>query len=245
VPSALTLSTGNLNNYVAVKYDTTTVTINRINQAALVIPYFNPIFPETLTINMGGGTGNGFLKFTLTGNGNATGCALDYKKLSVITAGSCEITAVKQGDRNYLTETATAYIVFVQYIIFQPSPSAGSGSGIGISGKTSVTLDPNSAPYISGVVWVPAICGGMVCDYAHWEISGSGFGLTNNSDTVVKFWRNQVVTLNQNIYGGTRVLNDTLIIIAPEDVPVGATAGKITVTTANGIAVSPNNWIAP
>jgi hypothetical protein len=245
VPSSLTLTSGSLSNYVAVRYDTTTVTINRVNQASLVIPYFNPIYPETLTINIGGGNGNGFLKYTLTGNGNATGCALDYKKLSVTSVGSCEITVVKRADRNYLTETTTAYIVFVQYIINQPAPVVGSGSAIALSGRTSVSVDPFAAPYISDVVWVPLTCYGNMCELAHWEIRGSGFGASDNSDTVVKFWRNRVVTLNQNSYGGTRVVNDTLIIISPDDVPAGVTTGKITVTTANGIAVSPNNWIAP
>ena len=243
VPSDYILTSGALSNYVSVKYETTTVTINRISQTALLIPYYNPIFPETMTINMGGGNGNGFFKYTLTGAGNATGCALDYKKLSVTGEGSCQIQVVKQADRNYLSETATAFIVFVRYVINQPSPSAGSGSNIALSGITSVALESGVAPTITGVTWVPTSCVSMVCVLEHWEISGVGFGSLGNTNTVVKFWRNKEVVWADPTLTTNYVVSDTLIRI--KDVPVGAATGKITVTTANGIAVSPNNWIAP
>jgi hypothetical protein len=243
-PSGLTASVGTLDNYVAVKYVATTVTINRVAQVAQIVPYYNPNYPDTMTVNMGGGSGTGARIYTVS-NGSALGCVLDYKKLNASTPGTCSVQSVKLGDRNYLPDTATANIYFILFVINQPSNGIGSGSTIVLNGQTSVTLDQNQAPTISDVQFVGYSCVGIVCSGPHWEISGSGFGPTNNDSTVVKFWRNQVVTLNQNYAGLTRVLNDTLILIAPEDVPVGAVTGKIIVITANGIAVSPYNWVKP
>lgn len=73
-------------------------------------------------------------------------------------------------------------------------------------------------------------------------IDGAGFGTAFNTDTIVKFWRNQVVTLG-GAGSSNYVANDNRIVIT--QLPAGAIAGKITVTTANGIAVSPEIWTGP
>lgn len=239
-PAGLSLTSGDLNNYIAIKYETTTVTINRINQTALQLPYYNPTFPETMTVYTGGGSGSGVVTYTVNVGGTASGCAFDYRKLYTTSVGTCNIQVVKAADRNYLAETATAYIYFIQFVINQPSPGAGSGPNIALTGATSVTLDPNQAPIITGVGYQNA-CNPMGCtDY--WEIRGAGFGAPNNTDIIVKFWRNKVLTLGS--FGSTAyVLNDALIIFSAY--PVGATTGKITVTNANGIAVSPEFFVIP
>jgi hypothetical protein len=105
-----------------------------------------------------------------------------------------------------------------------------------------VALSPNAAPTISAIEYVAAVCINSFCIPEHWIIRGSGFGATYNLDTVVKFWRNKTATLTTNS-NSNHVLDDTSIEIWT--IPSGATTGKITVTTANGIAVSVDNWIAP
>lgn len=238
-PTGLSLSRGNLSNYIAIKYETTTVTIDRINQSALQIPYYNPTYPETMTMYLGGGSGSGHLTFSITNGGTATGCAFDYRKLYTTSVGTCNVQVVKAGDRNYLPETSTAFIYFIQFVISQPAPTTGGGPGIALSGETAITRDPNAAPTISAVV-TSYSC--LITCTASWDIQGSGFGASFNTSTIVKFWRNKVVTLGGN---GTAnyVVSDTSIRIT--EIPAGATTGKITVTTANGIAVSIDNWIAP
>ena len=243
-PAGLSLTTGDLSNYVAIKYETTTVTINRINQSSLTMPSYNPIYPDTATMYIGGGSGSGHLTFSVTSGGSATGCAFDYRKIYTTSIGTCNIQVVKAGDRNYLAETSTAVVYFLLYIINQPSNEPSGGSSIGLGGATAIIRDPNSAPNISSITFVPGYCSG-VCYPEYWAINGAGFGVGDNLVTTVKFWRNKVLVMNQNAQGATHVVSDTLIIFSPSDIPAGATTGRITVTTPNGIAVSPEIFTIP
>jgi hypothetical protein len=232
-PAGYSLSVGSLSNYEGITYRSTTVTINRAAQSAQAIPYYSPSYPETMTVYTGGGSGTGAQSFTVLAGGTANSCAFDFRKLTTNGAGTCNIQVVKQGDRNYLPDTATAYIYILAFALNQPSSAVGSGPGIALGGINTVTLDSTTAPTITAVTWVTN----------HWEISGAGFGALGNSNTVVKFWRNKPVIWDGGLNTTNYVASDTLIYIT--NVPVGATTGKIMVITANGIAVSTDNWIAP
>jgi hypothetical protein len=239
----LTLTSGLLSNYVAVKYETTTVTINKINQQAQNSTIFEAVFPDTFTLFMTGGSGNGAISYTLISGGTATGCALDYKKVGVSSLGTCNIQVVRLGDRNYFTDTATVYTYFVTYGFSQPSPQPGTGPNIALTGVTSLTLDSNVAPTISAINYIPYSCFGQYCVPQHWEIIGAGFGAYDNTDITVKFWRNKVMDWFPAVSGLNYVVDDTKIWL--RQLPAGATTGKITVTTANGIAVSPEIFVVP
>jgi hypothetical protein len=241
-PAGLSLTTGDLSNYVAIKYETTTATINRVNQNTLTMPSYNPIYPDTATMYIGGGSGSGHLTFSIASGGTASGCAFDYRKIYTTSIGTCNIQVVKAGDRNYLAETSTAVIYFLLYIINQPSAVTGGGPGIGLSGTTAIIRDANPAPTISSLVWHPLNCAG-VCSPPYLEIFGAGFGAYGNTATVVKFWRNKVVLWEDVSQNTNLVVNDGLIRVT--NLPTGISTGKITVTTVNGIAVSIDNWIAP
>jgi len=70
----------------------------------------------------------------------------------------------------------------------------------------------------------------------HYEISGTGFGVTGNSNTVIKFWRNNAITTgaaNTQAY----VSSDTLLLVMY--LPSGTTSGRLSVITPNGQAMSP------
>ena len=223
-PAGLSLTTGNLSNYVAIKYETTTVTINRINQSTLQIPYYNLTYPETLTLLVNGGNGSGHLTYSVTSGGTASGCAFDYRKLYTTSGGTCSIQVVKAGDRNYFSETLTASIYFLLFIINQPSNQSGGGPNIGLSGATPITRDPNAAPTISSLSTYTGQAG-----VTQIQINGGGFNQFDISTTVVKFWRN-VIASGFTVNAGGSVITVTI--------PAGATTGKVTVTTPNGIAVS-------
>jgi hypothetical protein len=242
-PSGFSFSSGILSNYETVTYTSTPLVINRAAQSAQQIPYYSPTYPETMTVYTGGGSGTGAQIFKVLPGGTANSCAFDYRKLSTAGAGTCNIQVVKLGDRNYLTDTATAYIYIMQFIVNQPAPAVGSGSTIALSGATAITRDPNAAPTISSVSFVPMTCVLSTCSDDHWEIAGAGFGAMGNTDTVVKFWRNKVVVWELIQFTTNYVVSDTLIRI--RNLPAGAATGKILVITANGIAVSPDNWVAP
>jgi hypothetical protein len=222
-PTTVSNSADLLTKYSAITYTTSRLTINRIAQRAQVIPFLNTNYPETFTVNVSEGNGNGAVSYS-TVNGTASGCAFDYKKLYTTSQGTCTVTVVKAGDRNYLPDTVTANILFLAFVINQPSPAAGSGPTIALSGATSITLDPNAAPLITSLSTYLAIAGS-----SQIIINGAGFNHLDPSTITVKFWRNVVAT------GFTVNAGDSQITVT---VPAGATTGKVTVTTPNGIAVS-------
>jgi hypothetical protein len=228
-PSGFSLSTGSLANYETVTYTTTFVTINRIAQSSQQIPFYNPKYPDTFTVYTGGGSGSGAQIFTVLSGGTASNCSFDYRKLKITSAGTCNVQVVKMGDRNYLPDTATASIYQILFATNQPSGVVGSGPNIGLNGATSFIVDPTAAPMISSIT----IGAGSV------TITGSGFGSALNTNTIVKFWRNQIAPLRADTLNNY-VANDTTIYIYA--IPAGATAGRIAVITSNGTAVSVASW---
>lgn len=210
--------------YTNVIYAEQRLTINKINQAPQLSTIFNAGFPETMTLYMTGGSGNGAITYSYLGAGTASGCATDYKKVYSTTIGTCNIQVYRAGDRNYNPDTATAFVYFMNFVVSQPAPATGSGPTIAISGVTSLTLDPNQAPTISSLSTYTATAG-----VTSIIINGAGFDHNNLAGITVKFWRNQVAS------GLTVNSGDSQITVT---VPAGATTGKVTVTTPNGIAVS-------
>jgi hypothetical protein len=223
VPSALTNSADLLTKYSAVTYSNSRLTINRIAQRAQVIPFINTNYPETYTVSVTEGNGNGAITYA-TVNGTASGCAFDYKKLYTTSQGTCTVTVTKAGDRNYLPDSVTANILFLAFVMNQPSPASGSGTTIALSGATAITLDPNAAPSITSLSTYTATPGST-----QLVINGAGFNQADIASITVKFWRN-VVASGFTINAGNSQITVT--------VPAGATTGKVTVTTPNGIAVS-------
>lgn len=222
-PTSLTNSADILSKYSAITYSTSRFTINRVAQRAQVLPYLSTSYPETFTVNIMEGNGNGAVTFSTT-NGTASGCAFDYKKLYTTSQGTCSVTVVKAGDRNYLPDTVTANILFLTFVINQPSPAPGSGATIALSGETPITRDPNTAPTISSLSTYTATAGSTQI-----VISGAGFNHLDLASITVKFWRNVTAS------GFTVNAGDSQITVT---VPAGATTGKVTVTTPNGVAVS-------
>jgi hypothetical protein len=169
-----------------------------------------------------GGNGTGATTYSMLNGGNATGCTFDYKNLSSSSIGTCQVQVVKSGDRNYFADTATAFIYFVDFVINQPAPAVGSGPNIALSGATSVQLDANVAPTISGISASSGAVGSTL------TITGAGFYFADPSNLSIKFWRNvSAVTYT--------IVNDTTITVT---VPAGANTGRILITTPNGQAAS-------
>jgi hypothetical protein len=222
-PTTVSNSADLLTKYTAITYATSRLTINRIAQRAQVIPFINTNYPETFTVSVTEGNGNGAISYSAV-NGTASGCAFDYKKLYTTSQGTCTVTVVKAGDRNYLPDTVTANVLFLAFVINQPSPTAGSGPTIALSGATSITLDPNVAPSITSLSTYTATAGST-----QLIINGAGFNQADIASITVKFWRN-VVASGFTIDAGNSQITVT--------VPAGATSGKVTVTTPNGMAVS-------
>ena len=223
----VTMTSGLLSNYENVIFQKSGLDITKARQSALSIVFYGATFGVPFTITVFGGTGTGAVTEALTTGSTATGCAIAAHVLTSTTEGACNVQVKKAASRNYFTETATAIVYFLAWVINQPSNQTGGGATIAINGETSITRDPNAAPNITDV----SASGDMNHPIA---ITGSGFTAANAGTTTIKFWRNQVLGAGDFI-----IKSDTLIWAKQ---PSGATVGKVLVTNNNGTAASPTNF---
>jgi hypothetical protein len=223
LPSALTINSGSLNNYTAVTYQPTPLTINKVAPKAILVPWINSNYPDTFTLVVAVSAGGGALKFTAS-NATASGCAMDYRKVYTTSQGTCTIQIVRYSDRNFFADTTTATVFFLAFINSQPTNQVGSGSTIAINGVTALSVDTTTPPSITSLSTVTLSLGSG----GTFTINGSGFGA---SGLTVKFWRNKTV-LPSGSTASTITFNVSDIAAA------GATTGRISVTTVNGQAVS-------
>jgi hypothetical protein len=220
----ITMTSGLLSNYENVIFQKSGLDITKARQSPLSVLFYGATFGVPYTITVLGGTGTGAVTESLNAGGAALGCALSSRVLTRTSAGDCTLTIKKAASRNYLLESATAVIYFLNWVINQPSNQVGGGATIGLNGESSVTLDPNAAPMIASLSTYTAQAG-----VTQIVITGTGFNSLDTANIVVKFWRNKIAT------GFTVNAGNTEITVT---VPVDATTGKVTVTTPKGLAVS-------
>ncbi len=220
---------GAASNYQAILYETSTAVINKARQAALNPSMYGAVVGSPFTLTLLGGSGDGAVTETLTGVSTAPNCAISNKTLtsSATTIQYCQVTFTKATSQNYLSESITVQIYFMVYVVNQPAGQSGGGATIGINGATSVTVQANAAPTITGV----STSGDMTFPLA---ITGAGFTASGAGTTTIKFWRNQVLA------PGDFVIKSDTLIWAKQ--PAGATVGKVLVTNGNGSAVSEANF---
>ena len=177
-PSALTFSSGDANNYVAVTYRTSTLTINKAAQAALTVTPLYNVFngnPTTATLYTTGGSDTGTVTYAYVSSlSTAGGCALsgaDSSTVTVTSAGTCRIVATKAATNNYLVAISdTGTVTFYVYVSYIPAPRAAEyPAEIVLSGATAMTsngLAPTITTTGTDITKSPG---------ATFTISGSGF----------------------------------------------------------------------
>lgn len=220
-----TFSIGDLANYISVIYETSTAVINRARQTPLNVSMFGAVVGSPFTITLLGGSGDGAVSETLTGVSTAPNCAINNHVLtsSATLTTYCQILVTKAQSQNFLAESSTVQIYFIAYVFSQPSPGVSSGSGFGLTGETAIVRDANAAPIITSISISSGAVGSSV------TITGSGFYFADSSKLAIKFWRNVSATTYT-------ITNDSSVTVT---VPVGATTGRIVLTTPNGLAASP------
>jgi hypothetical protein len=220
----LTVTNGLLSRYKGVTYVDGSLRINRAQQFDLVFIQYQSIFGSPYQAIAYGGSGTGALSYTVSA-GSASGCSIIGDTVTTTSEGSCLLTATRAQDQNYETKTASAYIYFLNWqLLNSPAPAPGTGSTIALTGATSVTLDSNVAPTITGLSTYSGMAG-----FTQLIIYGAGFDHLNPSGITVKFWRNKIAS------SFTVNATDNQITVV---IPAGATTGKVTVTTPFGQAVS-------
>jgi hypothetical protein len=220
-----TFTLGSLDNYLGVIYETSTATINKANQRPLNVFMYGGTVGSSYLIWLQGGDGTGSVTETLTGVSSLSGCAINNHYLTALEQkqGFCEVRVVKAGDQNYFAETQTVQLYFIAYINNQPTGQVGSGSAIGLNGVTSLETSTVQPPAITSLSTLTiSLSGGGTL-----TITGTGF----NGTITVKFWRNK--TIDKTSGNGT-----SISVSASELNSIGATTGRVSVTTAAGQAVS-------
>ncbi len=220
-----------------------TITINKARQASLSIGQYNA-FPgvSTYPINVYGGSGSGAVVRSLTDSGTASCSLASSMFLSAIRPGTCTIRAVKAGDTNYLSETATATIYWIQWSDAYATRAASTPTEIVLNHSTAITkynyetLTVTSYQNSSGVT-ITSIAASSVI-----RIIGDGFSPTAAYTEVTFANRNlDPIDLTSGLQivsaSGTHYLQLTL--------PAGITTGAITVNSPKGMAVGPVLTIVP
>jgi hypothetical protein len=227
VDTLTSLSVGSLANYEGVVYETSTLTITKAKQPALMINYFGALAGYSHTLRGYAGAGPGAFTESVTAGGTASSCTLNGHVLSnsspSTSSSTCVVIVTKAASRNYFVETLTATIYFFAFAMNYQSQTGG-GAGIGLTGVTSFDVDSTQAPTITGLSTTTL----SLSSLGNFTITGAGFGV---APLTVKFWRNKSVIVTST--DGTSLIIPVSAISA-----AGATTGRIIVINANGAATS-------
>jgi hypothetical protein len=231
-----------LNNYQGVIYESATVTINKAIQAAISVGQYDA-YPgiSTYPINVYGGSGTGAVTRSLTDSGTAN-CALASSMfLSASRVGTCTVRAVKASDTNYLSETATATIYWIQWSDAYATRVPSTPNEIVLQHQTQIikynydTLTVTSYQNSSGVTITSIATGATL------RIIGDGFSPTS-AYTEVNFTGGRV---QMDLTSGVQVINSGGSNYLQLVVPSGVSTGTIIVNSPKGTAEGPSLTIAP
>jgi hypothetical protein len=218
------------------------ITISKGDQAKLSIGQYNA-FPgvSTYPINVYGGSGTGAVTRTLTSAGTA-GCTLASSMfLTAARVGSCTVQAVKATDANFLAETATATIYWIQWSDAYATRVPSTPTEIVLNHQTAITkynyetLTVTSYQNSSGVTITTVATGATL------RIIGDGFSPTA-AYTEVVFASMDSIDLTTGL---SVVSNGSGGYYLQLTVPSGVTSGAITVNSPKGTAVGPSLTITP
>ncbi len=133
-------------------YTMASTTLNAPTSPLVISTTFGP-GNLALTLSTTGGSGSGTVSYTAT-NGTATGCLVSGTTLTIVTAGTCLVTATKPSDGSFLPEMSNVTMVTffatyaAIYAVTSITPVYYCPSGGLLSGTTcsSQSESANSAP---------------------------------------------------------------------------------------------------
>ena len=234
-PSTFVLANGaSLDNYQGVVYESSTIVINKAQQAPITIGQYRAFANmSSYPINVYGGSGTGVLTRTLADPGTAV-CTLETSVLIKATsAGTCSVTVVKAADINYFVASTTTTIYWLTwsdaYAVLVPSTPIN----IPLQGDIEIvihteTVTASSFLDTSNVTLTSARVG----DHIRIVITGYE-GLTVDDLTVYfRPYEDAVIEAITSTY---------LQVIVPTD----AVTGVIAVDGPRGVAYTPSLPITP
>jgi hypothetical protein len=225
----ITMTSGLLSNYQAVQFQRSGLDITQARQDSLRVNTYGATLGLPFTVTILGGSGSGARTQTLVAGSTATGCAISGDTMTSTSAGACNLQIKKAYSRNYLTESTTATVFFLLWVINQPAPAVGSGPNIALNGENVVTTDAEQAPTFSSLSVSSGAVGSSL------TINGSGFFYADPTKVEIKFSRSAIATTY------TLVSNSVIQVT----VPVGASTSRIVITTPRGFAATSTFTVVP
>ncbi|MBW4030766.1 MAG: hypothetical protein HIU57_08895 [Acidobacteria bacterium] len=106
-----------------------------VAQSALSVTTLLGRVGTALSLVTRGGSGSGVVSYTVT-NGTATGCGISGGSLTVVSAGTCFVTATKAADANHLAASSSVTTVTFTAKVVSVSPHAIHVHGYAQVGRT-------------------------------------------------------------------------------------------------------------
>lgn len=221
-PSVLTLSAGrSTDNYRAIIYETSTLTINKANQSIFSnYGSLEAVLGSNFLIYPFGGSGDGAVYLAIS-NGTATGCSATTSAVTATTAGTCTLTVIKAANENYNEAQSAFTITFIYFVPAAPAPVSTTPTEIAIEVPVAWSAVATAAPAITSFSPASGPVGTVV------TITGTGL----DGVTSVKIGRRAMTSVT-----GISSTQVTAVI------PAGATTAPIVVTNEFGSDFSASNF---
>jgi len=140
-------------NYLPASLTLTPIVVARAPQNPLVVNHLPVVTGAPVRLQIHGGSGTGRVTIAVV-DGTATQCRVTLATVTSTSAGTCDVTVVKQGDRDFLAVRTQVTVVFEQLpqsalSIVAPAGIVGTavqlnvsgGSGTGVLHFTLAALD--------------------------------------------------------------------------------------------------------
>ena len=225
-----------------------TITVDKARQASLSIGQYNAfVGTSTYPINVYGGSGTGAVTRSRLSAGSANCTLASGMFLTATSPGSCSVQAVRAGDTNYLSETATATIFWIQWSDAYATRVPSTPTEIVLNHSTAITKYNYETLTVTGYQNGSGLSVSSIAKNQILRIVGDGF---TDADYIEVLFANMearaILPAGQpNRFTEMQVITVSGINYLELTVPSGAESGIVTVNSPKGTARGPSLTITP
>lgn len=206
------------------------ITISKGDQAKLSIGQYNA-YPgrSTYPLNVTGGSGTGALTRTVTESGTAQCVLADGMMLTASKVGKCAVRVVKAGDDNFLAETGTATIFWIEWSDAYATRVPSTPTEIVLTHKTEIIRHNYETLTVTSYTDTATVANTITSARPGQTIRILGQGFVSTDST------SQATFTDSELADRTALTNDYIQVV----VPAGAVTGPVIVDTLKGQAIGP------
>ena len=166
----VTVTRASSSNYLVASSAATTVTFNRIAQAALSVATTSGDLYTGIIVSVLGGSGTGAV--TTSVSAGTANCTLTSGVVSARAVGTCTLTVTKASDATYLAETSTVTLSFSKATPVQGTLSSATTGTVG----TGITLSFTGGTGTGAVTYTVSSPGGAGCTITNGVLNAATAG---------------------------------------------------------------------